>query len=97
MIPTTSPALRFSDSQNHVFSSPGPKCGLQHSNPAVVGRKSGLHKLADDEYCTALPEFTCLQDEWLRTLCRINLKRILIVQPEPGPLLKACTHYSKKH
>jgi hypothetical protein len=28
------------------------KCGVQHSNPAVVGRKSGLPKMRDDDICT---------------------------------------------
>ena len=28
-----------------------PKCGVQHSDPAVVGRKSGPGKIADDELC----------------------------------------------
>jgi hypothetical protein len=31
----------------------GLKCGLWHSTPAVVGRKSGLSKMADDDSSTS--------------------------------------------
>jgi hypothetical protein len=35
----------------------GLKCGFQHSNPAVVGRKSGLQKMPDDDFCMAAGGF----------------------------------------
>ncbi|WP_374517811.1 hypothetical protein [Undibacterium squillarum] len=29
-----------------------PKCGVQHSDPAVVGRKSGCPEIENDDNCT---------------------------------------------
>jgi hypothetical protein len=53
-----------------------PKCGVQHSDPAVVGRKSGPRKIADDELCivkltgAVLSRSYCLaaqdQRRWMR-------------------------------
>ncbi|WP_339937298.1 hypothetical protein, partial [Undibacterium luofuense] len=37
-----------------VFRSKCLKCGVQHSDPAVVGRKSGLPETGDDDLCTAV-------------------------------------------
>ncbi|WP_374519049.1 hypothetical protein [Undibacterium squillarum] len=37
------------------------KCGVQHSNPAVVGRKSGSPEMTDADTCTmrdAVPAFS---------------------------------------
>ncbi|WP_374517732.1 hypothetical protein [Undibacterium squillarum] len=56
---TTSTALRLPPApENGIFSL---KCGVQHSDPAVVGRKSGSPQMADDDFCRAKLAFPSVQ------------------------------------
>ena len=47
MVPCNTRAL-FGKPENPIFC---PKCGIPHSNPAVIGRKSGLSEMIDDDFC----------------------------------------------
>jgi hypothetical protein len=47
-----------------------PFCGLLHSNPAVVGRKSGSPENTNDDICTITANLRCPVQESGSAICR---------------------------